>query len=125
MTVLVDACLSWTLRQAGTWGTADVLTGLRDGSAPDGELGRPAELVDYSYGQSRRMPATRRLDRPPVAESVIDLAAAGILQWFGVAEPPHIASDGAVRSNEWGVPRQGRDIATWADLHGVGRGDWA
>jgi len=32
--VLVDACLTWTIRQTGAWGNADLLTGLRDGPPP-------------------------------------------------------------------------------------------
>lgn len=139
MTAIVDACLSWTLRQTGTWGTADVVCGLRDGAAPDGDLSRPAELVDYSHGQSRRIRRTRRLDRPPTATASVDLAdcataqgrlaataaaAAALLQWFGVAEPPQIALDGTVRTHEWGDARA-RDVKHWADEREIPHTDWA
>lgn len=139
MTVIADACLSWTLRQTGTWGTADVVCGLRDGAAPDGELTGPAELVDYSHGQSRRVRLTRRLHRPPSATTTADLAdctnpqgrlaataaaAAGLLQWFGVPEPPQIASDGTVRTHEWGDPSRARQVEQWAANRGIAHTDW-
>lgn len=106
LVVLVDACLSWTVRQAGAWGNADLLAGLRDGPAPDGELSQPAELVTTVYGETRRQPGTRRLDKPPTITITVDLttadthrgrlaatgsAAAAILQWFGLPEATQIA----------------------------------
>jgi hypothetical protein len=140
MTVIADACLSWALRQAGTWGTADVVCGLRDGAALDGQLSRPAELVDYSYGQSRRVRLTRRLHRPPTATTTADLAdcdtpqgrlaatsaaAGALLQWFGVPEPPQIAPDGTVRTHEWGDRSRARQVEQWADNRGIPHTDWA
>ncbi len=139
MTAIADACLSWTLHQTGTWGTADIVCGLRDGAAPDGALSRPAELVDYSHGQSRRLRRTRRLHRPPTATTTTDLAdcvtpqgrlaataaaAAALLQWFGVAEPPQIAPDGTVRTHEWGDARE-REVEQWADHREIPHTDWA
>lgn len=139
MTVIADACLSWTLRQTGTWGTADVVCGLRDGAAHDGELTRPAELVEYSHGQSRRVRLTRRLHRPPTATTTADLAdcttsqgrlaataaaAAGLLQWFGVPEPLQIAPDGTVRTYEWGDHSRARQVEQWAANRGIAHTDW-
>jgi hypothetical protein len=140
MTVITDACLSWTLRQAGTWGTADVVCGLRDGAAPDGELTRPVEVVDYSYGQSRRVRHTRRLHRPPTATTTADLAvcsspqgrlaataavAGSLLQWFGVPEAPQIALDGTVRTEEWGDRSRTRQVQQWAQNLGISHAAWA
>lgn len=134
LTALVDACLSWTVRQAGAWGTADLLTGLRDGQAPDGELSRPVELVTTAYGTTRRQRGTRRLDRPPTTAVAIDLptagtrrgrlaatgsAAAAILQWFGLPEAPQIAPDGTLRTSRWGAANRERQIAEWAQDHDI------
>lgn len=140
MAVITDACLSWTLRQTGTWGTVDVVCGLRDGAAPDGELTRPTELVDYSYGQSRRVRHTRRLHRPPTATTTADLAdcstpqgrlaataaaAGALLQWFGVPEAPQIAPDGTVRTEEWGDRSRARQVQQWAQSRGISHTSWA
>jgi hypothetical protein len=134
LTALVDACLSWTVRQAGTWGTADLLTGLRDGKAPDGELSRPVELVANTYGTPRRQQGTRRLDRPPAATTAVDLttagtrrgrlaatgsAAAAILQWFGLPEAPQLAPDGTLRTARWGSANREQQIADWARDHDI------
>lgn len=134
LVVLVDACLSWTVRQAGAWGSADLLGGLRDGLAPDGELSRPAELVATVYGETRRQRGTRRLDKPPVVTVNVDLAtadsvagrlaatgsaAAAILQWFGLPEAPQIAPDGTLRTARWGGGSHERRIADWADAHDI------
>ena len=136
LTAMVDACLSWTVRQAGAWGTADLLTGLRDGRAADGELSRPLELVTNSYGNTRRQRGTRRLDRPPAAAVAVDLttagtrrgrlaatgsAAAAVLQWFGLPEAPQIAPDGTLRTSRWGAANRERQIEQWADDHAIPR----
>jgi hypothetical protein len=134
LTQLVDACLSWTVRQAGAWGSADLLTGLRDGNAADGELSRPVELVANSYGTTRRQRGTRRLDRPPATSTAVDLttvgtrrgrlaatgsAAAALLQWFGLAEAPQIAPDGTLRTSRWGAANRERRIVQWAQDHDI------
>jgi len=134
MTCLADACLSWTLRLAGSWGTADMVSGLRDGQADDGALSRPAELVDYRHGQSSRLRRTRSLRRPPTSVVSGDLAgcdtvrgrlvtaasaAGSVLQWFGIPEPPQIAADGTIRTNEWGSTQRARDVERWADARGI------
>jgi hypothetical protein len=132
--VLVDACLSWTVRQAGAWGNADLLAGLRDGPAPDGELSRPTTLVTKAHGQTRRRPGTRRLDKPPTVTLTVDLttadthrgrlaatggAAAAILQWFGLPEATQIAPDGTLRTAQWVGANQERRIAEWADAYDI------
>ena len=134
LVVLVDACLSWTIRQAGAWGNADLLAGLRDGPAPDGKLSRPTELVTTAYGQTRRRSGTRRLDKPPTVTVSIDLAtadthrgriaatgsaAAAILQWFGLPEAKQIAPDGTLRTSQWVGANQERRIADWADAYDI------
>jgi hypothetical protein len=136
LTYTVDVCLSWTVRQTGAWGTADLLTGLRDGRAADGELSRPLELVTTSYGTTRRQRGTRRLDRPPAVAVAIDLttadtrrgrlaatgsAAAAVLQWFGLPEAPQIAPDGTLRTSRWGAANRERQIEQWADHHAIPR----
>lgn len=133
MILIVNLCLSWTLRQTGAWGSADLLSGLRDGRVPDGQLSAPMALVDYASGGSRRLPATRLVHRPPSATTTVDLAsadsvqgrlaassraAAGVLQWFGVPEPAQVAPDGTVRTDEWETLTS-REVAVWAAEHGV------
>lgn len=134
LTALVDACLSWTIRQAGAWGSADLLAGLRDGQAPDGEFTRPVELVINDFGRTRRQRGTRRLDKPPATTTTVDLttadtrrgrlaatgsAAAAILQWFGLPEAPQIAPDGTLRTSRWGGSSRERQVQEWAEDHDI------
>lgn len=132
--VIVDACLSWTVRQAGAWGNADLLAGLRDGNAPDGELSRPAELVTMTTTQAKRRTDTRPLHKPPTITLTVDLttastrrgrirttgsAAAALLQWFGLPEAAHIAPDGTLRTAQWHHASDERRIAQWADDNNI------
>jgi hypothetical protein len=128
----VDACLSWTVRQAGSWGTAEVVIGLVDADAEPPALGRPVVLVGTRFGDLRRLDGTRAITVAPQATVAADLAAAaeqhgrlvtahnalaGLLQHFGLAEPTQLTADGAVVTRTWGVDQ--RHVERWADDHGV------
>jgi hypothetical protein len=44
-------------------------------------------------------------------------ALAGLLQWFGLAEPTQITREGALVPRAWGMGRE--QIERWASEHGV------
>lgn len=109
--LLVDVGLRWAAEEAGAWGTATVVIGFTDSDSADGSLIDPVQLVRSVYGEVRRCPGTRPVDGRPSAESVADLAAvdtvqqrlavsyqaaAGLLQWFGLAEPDQLKADGTI-----------------------------
>lgn len=125
--MLVDICLRWTERQVGAWGTATAVIGLFDADTVDGRPIRPLDLVSLDYGEPRRMSGTRLLIDSPRAETTVDLAAvdtiqrrfvvahhllAGLLQWFGLAEPLQITRTGALVSRQW--PRAWSQVEQWA-----------
>lgn len=130
--MLVDICLRWTERQVGAWGTATAVVGLFDADAGDGRPVRPLELVSSDHGEPRRMSGTRLLDDSPRAETTVDLAAvdtiqrrfvvayhllAGLLQWFGLAEPLQITRTGVLVPLQW--PRAWSQVEQWAQQWGV------
>lgn len=127
----VDATLRWAERTVGSWGTATVSFGLRDG----GSDAREVQLVADDTDGLLQVALTRRY-APPVdlrGETVADLAAvgstqdrlvvchrvlSGVLQWFGRAEPEQISADGSVVRRQW----RNRDIPQverWALARGV------
>ncbi|WP_298462668.1 helix-turn-helix domain-containing protein [uncultured Cellulomonas sp.] len=127
----VNACLTWTVRQAGAWGAADVLIGLVDADAADGELTRPVTLVGVRHGDLVRI-GDRKVPVAPEAVTVADLAVAGqpqgrllvahdalavLLHNFGIAEPAQLAADGTVVTETWNLDP--REVERWARDHGV------
>ncbi len=119
---------------AATCARHDSATPTSPPPAPDVELSQPAELVSTVYGETRRQPGTRRLDKPPTITITVDLttadthrgrlaatgsAAAAILQWFGLPEATQIAPDGTVRTAQWAGGNQERRIAAWADAYDI------
>ena len=125
--LLADACLQWALRQAGSWGQADVTIGLVDAEAAPGQLTEPLTLTATVHDNQRRVPNTRRLLRTPSAVVSADLATAGstqarlavthaalsaLLHWFGVAQADELAADGTIITHRWeGNPSE---IELWA-----------
>lgn len=138
LVLLTDACLSWAVRQAGSWGTAELTVGLLDAAAAPGELSKPVALVTNRIGELRRVPRTRLLRRPAVAVTSADLTATGtvqdrlvaargtaaaLLQHFGIAEPEQLTEQGAVVVGAWGEASR-HQIERWAADWGVEVQGW-
>jgi hypothetical protein len=129
-----DASLSWTVRQGGAWGMADLVIGLIDAELTDDALSRPVALGEDSSRGLRPTAKTRLLRRPPSAVISVDLTGADttqgrlqcarnltalLLQFFGKAVPDQLAADGSLILSAWGRP--GRvQIVDWASRNGVG-----
>jgi hypothetical protein len=131
--LLVDLVTRWCAYQAGGWGTATVVLGLVDADTEDGSLGEPVELVRSDTGQIRRMRGTRRLSGRPRTATMADLAAvdtvqrrlavayqalAGLLQWFGMAEPAQLRPDGTIQPAQFLMSRYSQ-VEQWAGIFGV------
>ena len=128
--LVVDLILRWCAQRVGAWGTATVVVGLLDCDDGDPE---PIRLVFADGGPVRRRRGTRALSDSLLATTVADLAAvsslqqrlgvahaalSGLLQWFGVAEPPQLLRDGTIVPQEFTMSRY-REVERWAADHGV------
>ncbi|MDQ3569831.1 MAG: ATP-binding protein [Actinomycetota bacterium] len=128
--LVIDLVLRWCAHRVGAWGTATIVVGLVD---CDGEDAEPIRLVFAEGGPVRRRRGTRALSDPLMATTVADLAAvsslqqrltvthaalSGLLQWFGVAEPPQILRDGTIVPQQFTMSRY-RQVERWAADHGV------
>ena len=131
--LLVDEALTWCASEAGAWGTARVVMGFMEAGSSDGSLGAPIELVQSDAGTVRRVRPSRRLASQVRAEAVADLSAtlavqqrlavlhqllAGILQWFGLAEPAQVRPDGSLVTRQFTMARH-QEVSSWAQEHGV------
>lgn len=131
--LLADIALRWCAAEAGAWGTARMVMGFLDAGSNDGALGAPIELVQSDTGTVRRIRPSRRLTGEVRAEAVADLSVtltvqqrlavlhqllAGILHWFGLAEPAQIRSDGTLVPRQFTMSRY-REVETWAKTNGV------
>lgn len=126
--MLTDICVLWTERQVGAWGSATAVMGMFDADSDDGRPARPLQLVSFEFNnEPRRISGTRLLVEAPRAQSTVDLAAvdttqrrfvvahhllAGVLQWFGLAEPRQVRRDGSLESRQWG--RASSQVEQWA-----------
>lgn len=90
-------------------------------------------LVFADSGPVRRRRGARALSEPVTARTVADLAAvaslqqrlgvthaalSGVLQSFGVAEPPQILRDGTIVPQQFTMSRY-REVEHWAAENGV------
>lgn len=131
--LLADIALKWCAAEAGAWGTARMVMGFLDAGANDGSLGAPIELVQSDTGTVRRIRPSRRLMGEVRAEAVADLSAtltvqqrlavlhqllAGILQWFGLAEPAQLRSGGTLVTSQFTMTWH-REVSSWARDNGV------
>lgn len=131
--LLVDVAVRWAAEQAGAWGTAWVVIGLVDADSNDGALAKPVQVVTSAYGEVCRRPGTRPVHGRPNAETVADLAAvdtiqqrlaisyqaaAGLLQWFGLAEPDQLRPDGTIVLAGFSYS-QSRQALEWAKRNSV------
>jgi hypothetical protein len=110
-----------------------MVMGFLDAGSIDGSLGAPIELVQSDTGTVRRIRPRRRLMGEVRAEAVADLSAtltvqqrlavlhqllAGILQWFGLAEPAQLRSDGTLVTSQFTMTWH-REVSSWARDNGV------
>ncbi len=131
--LLADIALKWCAAETGAWGTARMVMGFLDAGSNDGSLGAPIELVRSDTGTVRRIRPSRRLIGEARAEAVADLSAtltvqqrlavlhqllAGILQWFGLAEPAQLRSDGTLVTRQFTITWH-REVSSWARDNGV------
>jgi hypothetical protein len=127
--LVIDLVLRWCAQRVGAWGTATIVVGLVD-CDDDAESIR---LVFADGGPVRRRRGTRAVSDSLVATTVADLAAvsslqqrlavthaalSGLLQWFGVAEPPQLLRDGTIVPQQFTMSRY-REVERWAADHGV------
>lgn len=130
--LLVDVCLRWTARQVGSWGYSACAVGLFDAEGPDGTPVEPYELAVFAGSRPVRIHGTRSVPEIPTAETTADLTAvdtiqarfavahqalAGLLQWFGVAEPLQVKRDGSLVSRHWETAST--QVEQWAIRVGV------
>jgi hypothetical protein len=131
--ILGDVATRWCAHQVGSWGTATAVMGLVDADDPDGVIQEPVVIVQHDTGQVRRMPATRKVRGLPETQVVLDLAAtdavqqrlavtyrllAGLLSWFGLAEPAQIKPNGMIATQQFLISQR-RVVTTWCEWHGV------
>lgn len=128
--LVVDLVLRWCAHQIGAWGTATVVFGLSDDAVAPA---RAIELVFAEGSGVRQRRGTRRVADTVVATTVADLAnvatlqqrlsvahgaLSGLLQWFGVAEPPQLQRDGTIVPQQFTMSHY-RQVERWAADHGV------
>jgi hypothetical protein len=131
--LLVNETLTWCASEAGAWGAAHLVMGFLDAGSADGLLGEPIELVQSDTGTVRRIRPSRRLVGAVRAEAVADLSAtlavqqrlavlhqllAGILQWFGLAEPAQVRPDGSLVTPQFTTTWH-KEVSSWAREHDV------
>jgi len=128
--LLADVTSSWCSHQVGAWGTATTSIGLVEADqAGEGALSAPIMLAYDENGRLTRAHRTRSVRGHPRAETVIDLSnldtvqqrlavtyglLAGLLQWFGLAEPAQLRRNGAVVARGFGL-RRARQVVAWAE----------
>lgn len=131
--LICDVALRWCAHQIGSWGMATLLVGLIEPNQAEGEIVEPVVFVTRDTGRLRRGSRTREVTGRPLAETVADLTAvdtdqqrlsvtyrllAGLLQWFGMAEPAQLRPSGALVARQFGMGSY-RQIIEWAVRHGV------
>lgn len=131
--IALDVALSWSVHQAGAWGTTEVEVGIVDGDGLEGPYTSSLTLHSAAPGSLPRVPNTRRVRHPIRARVAVDLlesqtqrgrmaavhdVATALLQHFGVAEADMIESDGTLISGNWGWA-EAREVERWADERDV------
>jgi hypothetical protein len=131
--ILLDVALSWTVHQAGSWGTVEIQAGLMTSGELDLPYATPLTLHSSTNGELRRVNNTRLVRHPVRALVTADLAscetmqgrmaavhdaASALLHHFGLAEANMIEPDGTMIGWNWGSARR-REVERWAADHGV------
>jgi hypothetical protein len=131
--IILDVALSWTIHQAGSWGSVDVQAGLIDSGELDLPYTTPLTLYTSTKGDLRRVRNTRLVRRPVRALVTADLSAcetaqgrmaavhdvaSTLLHHFGVPEADMVEPDGTLIGSNWGYAKT-RQVESWAADHGV------
>lgn len=126
--MVLDLVLSWTVHQAGSWGTVDVQAGLIEGGELELPYATPLTLHSAASGELSRLANTRLVRRPVRAAVAADLRSCGtrqgrmgvvhdvasaLLQHFGLADADMIESDGTMIGFNWGG-RNRETVKAWA-----------
>lgn len=122
--------IRWAADQTGGWGSATLVVGITDSS----KMFRNLELQQSSYHLFGKVSSSRVVRREPESIASIDLArvgtrterlvgayraAAGLLQWFGLAEPAQLNSRGQLRVDRWLTPQDTQMAQQWVQTQGL------
>jgi hypothetical protein len=131
--LLVDVAVRWAAHSVGAWGMATVVAGLADAPEGNGVISDTVTLVESDDAKVRRIHGTRQLAVAPRTSTVVDLRAAGniqqrlavtyrvlagLLQWFGLAEPRQLLPDGTIVPAEFRMSNY-REVERWARANEV------